>query len=173
MGPIIKYKGLEIDNAGKLLKKPHWRYGYCRVVMGTTYIGDDGVERPVDPKTVGQFTGILDSNEKEVYTGDIFEVTFHPNIYEPKYNSDGVECGEDYTVHPGVEVKFAVIWQTECAGFSAQIIDVEPKGVLVGSTKIPRREIAVGDIHALDDFFNEYRSEEIIGNIYEKEAKGE
>jgi len=152
MGPIIKYKGLEINYDGKLLRTPHWRCGYCRVVDGTTYIGDDGLEHPVDPKTVGQFTGLLDSNDKEVYGGDIFEITANPYIYNEKVET---------------KVRFTVIWNDKEACFDAQVYSIDP------SKKWPAcYGLTIGDIHNITDFFNDQDSAEIIGNIHQEEHYG-
>jgi len=118
-------------------------------VMGTTYIGDDGVERPVDPKTVGQFTGILDSNEKEVYTGDIFEITANPYI-DKKYVD--------------VKVRFVVIWNDKGACLDVQVHDVDP----ANDNYDPRYGLTIGDIQDIMLFFHDESGTEISSNIHEE-----
>lgn len=38
---------------------------------------DGWMNEPVQPETIGQFTGLLDSNNVRIFEGDILNVTFH------------------------------------------------------------------------------------------------
>lgn len=65
MNRTIKFRGKRIDNG-------QWVYGF---LADSYYINDvnwvDLSSIEIDPETVGQFTGLLDKNGKEIYEGDI------------------------------------------------------------------------------------------------------
>ena len=70
-------KGISCPNEGE------WLYGYYNTERTGTpgnpdelvhYIRERcGINNPVDPATVGQFTGMYDKNDKPVFDGDILQ----------------------------------------------------------------------------------------------------
>lgn len=119
MNRTIKFRGFN-------RKDNKWFYGNLSQFDG----GDCAInDITVDPDTVGQFTGMLDKNGKEIYEGDIL--------------SDG-------------EVKYEVWYSEDRAGFIAEMRD--PQNDLVdylGGYDTERMMTVIGNLHDDPELLNE------------------
>ncbi len=66
----IKFRAKMIDDSSWVSGGGVWTFERCTALFGEDENGNP-VVHSINPETVGQFTGLLDKNGKEIYEGDV------------------------------------------------------------------------------------------------------
>ena len=158
MNREIKFRGKRLDNG-------EWVYGMLDCiykedgVITISYVDNEGFycEDKVDYETVGQFTGLLDKNGKEIYEGDIVsrEVYWYRDIFD-KYTLGFVDTE---VILDGFWIGFIIY--TNKYGFSIKkVVQIDnhddTRTKIKGSVKIVQcKTVIIGNIHDNQELLNE------------------
>lgn len=132
----------EIKFRAKDTRAGEWYVGELHLLSKVPHVHPDVLSSvPIDPDTVGQFTGLKDKNGKEIYEGDVVKITERGSF--------------------GLEFVGVVVYCDNTCCFKMEVSDksVYSKGI---SFKCGMQRMYDG--HYTIEWYDEY---EVIGNIYD------
>lgn len=148
----IKFRGKRIDNG-------EWVYGnLCTPRLFDSkrvyFIFCDEGNVPIIPESVGQFTGLLDKNGKEIYEGDILSV----RRYDNEFMSESEEFRDAFNIDElkGNEIETITdcVFYEEASFYVGNLYLASLFGNQKHSNPIHEFEV-IGNIHDNSELLNE------------------
>lgn len=137
----IKFRAKRIDNG-------EWISGDLHLHTPLPHIHSTlGDNAKIDTDTIGQFTGLLDKNGKEIYEGDVLLLPANTKV-------KAYEKG-DFVEDKFVQ-RFAVVWAKQCQGYGlCQPYEAKFEAPDVVGMAAVDRMFVIGNIHDNPELLNE------------------
>lgn len=161
---IAKYRGLSLDEG----TENKWIYGNLILDGQEAFIVNGVIESneqyisiaewyPVDIKTVGQFTGLIDEEGNEVYGGDVLGYTYQNDDYL-------MSLIEKYNVEPDAEGVYHIPEDID-----ENLIELTGYYEVIFEGTIPYARSNKKDRLTEDDILRSIEGFKVMGNVYQHE----
>lgn len=161
---IAKYRGLSLDEDSE----NKWIYGNLIIDGQEAFIVNGVIESneqyisiaewcPVDIKTVGQFTGLVDKEGNEVYEGDVLGYTYQNDDYL-------MSLIKKHNVEPDAEGVYHIPEDVD-----ENLLELTDYYKVIFEETIPFASNIKRDRFTEDDILRSAEGFKVVGNIYQHE----